>query len=111
MSVTWIAPAATAASSSSTSIREIGAITAARRSGSLTASCNENSEIGTPVVGAALAARPERLAPLVETDREGAKSLERLGLGLDGLAESSSDSRMVSSSSAKSSSSLPSKYW
>ena len=39
------------------------------------------------VVGAALAARPERLAPLVETDREGAKSLERLGLGLHGRAE------------------------
>ena len=39
------------------------------------------------VVGATLAARPERLAPLVETDREGAQSLERLGLGLHGRAE------------------------
>jgi len=38
-------------------------------------------------VGAALAARPERPAPLVQTDREGAKSLERLGRGLGGRAE------------------------
>ena len=92
-------------------MREIGAITAATRSGSLSASCNENSEIGTRLWAPRLRARPERLAPLVETDREGAKSLERLGLGLHGRAESSSDSRMVSSRSANSSSSLPSKYW
>ena len=39
------------------------------------------------VVRSALAARPERLAPFVETDREGAQPLERFGFGLDGLAE------------------------
>jgi hypothetical protein len=35
----------------------------------------------------ALARRLEGLAPLVEADREGAKALDRLGLGFDGLAD------------------------
>src|SRR5262245_11867314 len=39
------------------------------------------------VVGSALAACTERLAPLVETDREGAQARERLGLGLYGRTE------------------------
>jgi hypothetical protein len=47
VSATRIAPAAAAASSSSTSIREIGAVAAPTLSGSFSASCIENSDIGT----------------------------------------------------------------
>ena len=64
------------------------------------------------VVRAALARRLGGLAPLVEADREGAQTRERLGLGLDGLAEVVGGlADRVSSNSARSSSSLPSKYW
>ena len=87
VSVAWIAPAATAASSSSISMREIGAITAARRSGSLIASCNENSEIGTRLCAPRLRRVPSGSHHSWRRIVKARKPLERLGFGLDGLAE------------------------
>jgi hypothetical protein len=111
VSVTLMEPAATAALSTSISMREIGIIAAASRSGSLSASCIENSEIGTRLWAPRLRRVPSGSH---HSWRRIVKARRRsIGFDSDSTAarRSSSDSRMVSSSSAKSSSSLPSKYW
>ena len=74
-------------STSSTIIRETGAIAAFTWSGWSTASCTENSMIGRRLCVPALARLLRRITPLVQPDRERAEALERLGRRLDDVAE------------------------
>ena len=107
-----IAPAAFAASTSSTIMREIGAIAAFTRSGCVDRELHRELHDRPAVVRAALARLLGRVAPLVQPDRERAQAVraDRTRTRRP-LRRSSIASRMVSSNSASSSSSLPSKYW